>query len=184
MQKNDIARQAYMVTVLRTGSDKFGQVWTSQNRCEALFFLNRESHAVQIWPSPQTYVQFSNRTSLNTTTLRSGGNSTLSHFSRRKVWTGVKCNFSLAHHQVRNVIGKLSISRVRMWNFTSIGPKTKSYGFRYFRHEGHLSNPASDHPKKVWTATFLGRNSTSHTALESCPSRTFKYAVSALLAKR
>ena len=56
------------------GSDKFRQVWTSQNRCEALFFLNRESHAVQIWPNPQTCVQFSNRTSLETLmTLRSGG---------------------------------------------------------------------------------------------------------------
>ena len=30
-----------------------GQVWTSQNRCEPLFFLNRESHAVQIWPTPK-----------------------------------------------------------------------------------------------------------------------------------
>ena len=55
-----------MVTVFWTGSDRFGQVWTSQNRCEALFFLNRESRAVQIWPRPQTRVQFSNRTSLNT----------------------------------------------------------------------------------------------------------------------
>ena len=32
--------------------------------CEALFFLNRELHAAQIWPNPQTCVQFSNRTSL------------------------------------------------------------------------------------------------------------------------
>ena len=52
MQKNDIAWRAYMVTVMRTDSDKFEQVWTSQNRCEALFFLDRESHAVQIWPTP------------------------------------------------------------------------------------------------------------------------------------
>ena len=61
-----MVRPAYMVTVLLTGSDKFRQVWTSQNTCEALFFLNRESHAVQIWPSPQICVQFSNRTSLET----------------------------------------------------------------------------------------------------------------------
>ena len=66
MQKNDIALRAYMVTVLRTGSDKFGQVWTSQNTCEALSFLNRESHTFQIWPTPKTYVQFSIRTSLET----------------------------------------------------------------------------------------------------------------------
>ena len=60
------ARRAYIVIVLRTGSDKFRQVWTSQNMCEALFFLNRESHAVQIWPSPQTCAQFSNCVSLET----------------------------------------------------------------------------------------------------------------------
>ena len=53
-----------MVTVLWTGSDRFGQVRTSQNRCEVLFFLNPELHAVQIWPNPQTCVQFSNSTSL------------------------------------------------------------------------------------------------------------------------
>ena len=28
-----------------------GQAWTSQNRCDELFFLNRESHALQIWPT-------------------------------------------------------------------------------------------------------------------------------------
>ena len=66
MEKNDIVRRAYMVTVLWTGSDRHGQVWTSQNRYEVLFFLNRESHAVQNWPTPQTCVQFSNRTSLET----------------------------------------------------------------------------------------------------------------------
>ena len=55
-----------MVTVLWTGSDKFGQVWTSQKRCEVLFFLNRESHALQIWPTHKTSVQFSNHTSLET----------------------------------------------------------------------------------------------------------------------
>ena len=46
---------------VRTGSDRFGPVWTSQNRCEALFFLNQELHAGQIWPTPKTCVQFSNR---------------------------------------------------------------------------------------------------------------------------
>ena len=55
-----------MVTVLWTGLGGFEQVWTSQNRCEALFFLNRESHAGQIWPTPQTCVQFSYRTLLET----------------------------------------------------------------------------------------------------------------------
>ena len=37
-----------------------------QDRCEVLFFLNRESHALQIWPTPKTCVQFSNCTSLET----------------------------------------------------------------------------------------------------------------------
>ena len=34
------------------------QVWTSQNRCEVLFFLNRESHAPQIWPTPKPACSF------------------------------------------------------------------------------------------------------------------------------
>ena len=51
---------------VRTGSDRCGQVWKTQNRCEALFFLNRESHALQIWPTSQTCMQFSKRTSLET----------------------------------------------------------------------------------------------------------------------
>ena len=34
--------------------------------CEVLFFLNRESHALQIWPTPKARVQFSNHTSLET----------------------------------------------------------------------------------------------------------------------
>ena len=50
----------------RTWSLYCGQVWTSQKRCEAQFFLNCESHAVQIWPTPQICVQFSNHTSLET----------------------------------------------------------------------------------------------------------------------
>ena len=62
MQKNDIARPEHMVTVLWTGSDRFGQVRTG----EVLFFLDHESHALQIWPTPKTCVQFSNRTSLET----------------------------------------------------------------------------------------------------------------------
>ena len=51
----DLKYAAYMVTVLYRRS---GQVWTSQNRCEVLFFLNRESHALQISPTPQICVQF------------------------------------------------------------------------------------------------------------------------------
>ena len=114
----------------RTWSLYCGQVRTSQKRCEAQFFLNRELHTVQILPTHQTCVQFSNRTSVET--LRpfpSGGNSASSCFSWHKVWTGVKCNFSSAHHPDWNVVGKLSIRRVRMWNFTRIGHQTKIVAF-------------------------------------------------------
>ena len=52
-----------MVTVLYVYRS---EVWASQNRCEVLFFLNRETHALQIWSTPQTCVQFPNRTSLET----------------------------------------------------------------------------------------------------------------------
>ena len=52
-------------------------------------------------------------------------NSTSSCFSWRKVWTGVKCNFSSAHHQDKKYDREVSIIQVRMWNFTRIGCKTK-----------------------------------------------------------
>ena len=107
----------------------------------------------------------------NSTTLPSGGNSASSRFSWRKVWTGVKWNFPSAHHQVRYAVGKLSIRPARIWNFTRIGPKTKKLLLSIIRHEGRLSCPAWDHPKKVWTTTFLRRNSTSHMMLESSQSR-------------
>ena len=113
-----------MVTVLRTGSDRFEQVWTSQNTCEALFFLNRESHAVQIWPTPKPACSFPTMPCLKLHD-RSGGNRASSRFNWRKVWTGVKCNFSWEHFQKRYIIRKLLLSQVQTWNFTSIGPKTK-----------------------------------------------------------
>ena len=55
----------------------------------------------------------------------SDGNRALSHFRWRKVWNGVKCNFSSPHHNVRKIVKKLSIRPVRIWNFNRIGPKTK-----------------------------------------------------------
>ena len=71
-----------MVTVrLRSG-----QVWTSQNTCEVLFFLNRDSHALQIWPTPQTCVQFPNRTLLETLRPSEVVESALRHAS-----VGVRC---------------------------------------------------------------------------------------------
>ena len=41
------------------------------------------------------------------------------------MWNGVKCNFSSAHHQDQKIVGNLSIRRVRIRNFTRLGPKTK-----------------------------------------------------------
>ena len=107
-----------MVTVLRTGSHKFRQVWRSQNTCEALFFLNGESHAVQIRPTPEPACSFLTVPRSKLYNFRSGRNSALIRFNWHKVWTGVKCNFSWEHFQKRYFIRKLSPSRVRMWNFT------------------------------------------------------------------
>ena len=80
------AQRVYMVTVLWTGSDRIREAWTSQDRCEALFFLKRELHGVQIWPTPQTYVQFSNRASLKTLRPSEGVETVLRHAS-----IGVRC---------------------------------------------------------------------------------------------
>ena len=113
--------------------------------------------------------------------IGSAGNSPSSRFSWHKVWTGVKCHFSSAHHHNQYVVGKLSINRVRMWNFTRIGRKTKK--LRLSINPARRQWPGATH-KKVWTTTFLGRNSTSGTSLESSRSRKLKYAVSAGLAKR
>ena len=113
--------------------------------------------------------------------IRSGGNSLSSRFSWHKVWTGVKCNFSLAHHHNQYVVGTLSISRIRMWHFTWIGHKTKK--LRLFINPARRQWPGTTH-KKVWTTTFLRQNSTSGTSLESFRSRKLKYAISAGLVKR
>ena len=75
--------------------------------------------------------------------IGSGGNSPSSCFSWRKVWTGVKCNFSSPHHHVRKIVGKLSIRRFLMWNFTRIGPKTK----------------------KLWNSIVPARRPSEHTGL-------------------
>ena len=57
--------------------------------------------------------------------MGSGGNSASSLFNWHKVWTVVKCHFSSVHHHDQYVVGKLSINRVRVWNFTRIERKTK-----------------------------------------------------------
>ena len=75
-----------------------------------------------------------------------------SAFNWRKVWTGVKCHFSSTHHHNQYVVGKLSISRVWMWNFTQIGRKTKK--LRLSINPARRQWPGTTH-KKVWTTTFF-----------------------------
>ena len=106
--------------------------------------------------------------------IRSGGNSPSSRFNWRKVSTGVKCHFFSAHHHNQYVVGKLSISRVWMWNFTRIRRNTKK--LRLSINPAQRQWPGTTH-KKVWTTTFLRRNSTSHKSLESSWSRKLRYAV-------
>ena len=120
----------------------------------------------------------------NSTTLPSGGNRASSCSNWRKVWNGVKCNFSLAQHQNQNVNGKLSISRLRIWIFTRIGPKTKKLWLSIVPVQRPSEQPGLGPTQKGVNCNFFDRNSTSRTALESFLSRTLKYGVSAGLPKR
>ena len=129
--------------------DRSGQVWTSQKRCEVLFFLNRESHALQIWPTPKPACSILTVLRSKLYDLRVCWNSASSHFNWRKVWTGVKCNFSSPHHHVRKIVRKLLIRRVRMWNLTMIEPKTK----------------------KLWLLIVPARRPSEHTGLVPPPRR-------------
>ena len=116
------ARRAYIVTVLCVGPDKSGQVRTGVKYYFRQPWVPRSSNLAH----PQTCVQFPNRTSLETLRPSEVVDSGLRHaFIWRKVWTGVKCNFSSPHHHVRKIVGRLSIRRVPLWNFTRIGTKTK-----------------------------------------------------------
>ena len=168
----------------RTSSLRCEQVWTSQNRCEVLlaFFATslhglppNFTHALKICLGRFLSTFRSARL------IGSGGNSPSSRFIWRKVWTGVKCHFSTAHHHNQYVVGKLSISRVPMWMFTWIWRKTKKVTAI---DNSSMKAVAWNHPQKVLTTTFLRRNSTSGRSLESSRSRKLKYAVSAGLAKR
>ena len=107
---------------VQTGADRFGQVRRGVKR----YFSSTVSRTFsKFGPPPNLRAVFQPYIARNSTTLASGGNSPLSCFNWHKVWTGVKCNFSSAHHHVRKIFEKLSFSRVRMCNFTRIGPKTK-----------------------------------------------------------
>ena len=160
-----------MVTVLWTGSDRFGHaVSTSLHGLPPNF-----THALKIclgsFLSPFRPARL----------IGSGGNSPSSCFNWHKVWTGVKCNFSSAQLHDQNALGKVSISRVRMWNFTRIRRKTKKLWLSIIPAQRLWS--ATTH-KEVWTTTYLHRNWTSCMSLESSQSWKLKYAVSAGWAKR
>ena len=163
-----------MVTVLWTGSDRFGHaVSTSLHGLPPNF-----THALKI-----CLVRF--LSSFDQLDLSEVVETALHHASGgvrcELVWTGVKCNFSLAQLHDQYVVGKLPISRVRMWSFTRIRRKTKK--LRLSIIPARRQWPATTH-KKVWTTTYLRCNWTGRTLLESSRSRKLKYAVSARWAKR
>ena len=108
--------------LVQTGSDRFGQVRT---RVKRSFSSTVSCMRSKFGPPPNVRAVFELCLARNSTTLGSGVNSASSHFNWRKVWTGVKCNFSWEHFQIQDIIAKLSMRRVRMWNFTRIEPKTK-----------------------------------------------------------
>ena len=118
-----------MVTDLWTGLEKFEQVWTGLNRCEVQLFLNRETHALQILPTLKPACRCLTVPLLETTTLRSGGNSPLLRFNWRKLWSDVNCNFSSAQLHELYVVWKLSIRPVGMCIFTRIGCKKRVTAF-------------------------------------------------------
>ena len=104
------------------GQEKSGQVRTGVK----YYFSSTGSPTLfKFGPSPNLRAVSWPYLAGNPTTLRSGGIRASSPFSWRKVWNGVKCIFSSPHQQGRKIVGKPSIRRVRMWNFTRIGPKTK-----------------------------------------------------------
>ena len=129
-----------MVTPMCLGPEKSGQVRTGVK----YYFSSTVSPMLfKFGPPPKPAWSFLTIPRLNSTTLRSGGIRASSRFSWRKVWTGVKCNFSLLHHHVQKIVGKLLIRRVGMWNFTRIGPKTK----------------------KLWLSIVPARRPSEHTGL-------------------
>ena len=108
---------------VKTGWDKFGRVRT----CVKCYFTQLwVARCPNLTHSPNLHSVFEPYLAWNSTTLQSGGKSASSRFNWHKVWTGVKCNFSWAHFQGWYVVGKLSFSRVQMWNFIRIGPQIKN----------------------------------------------------------
>ena len=96
----------------------------------------------------------------------------------------MKCNFSSPHHHVRKIVRKFLIRRVRMWNFTRIGPKTKKLWLSIVPVQRPSEQPGFGPPQKGVNCNFSSPEFHKPYALESYPSRTLKHAVSAGLPKR
>ena len=114
-----------MVTVLRTGSDKFWQVWTSQKRVKRYFSSTVSCTLSKFGPPSKPAYSFLTAPRSKLYNPPKWWNSASSRLNWRNVWTGVKCNFSWEHFRKQYIIRKLSYSRDWIWNFTRIGPKTK-----------------------------------------------------------
>ena len=104
----------------------------------------------------------------------------------------MKSNFSSAHYQERKVYGKLLISRVRMCNFTRLGPRTKKFWLsRVQKFTFSIYGPArtlSGQPglgptQKGVNCNFSSPELDRPHIVESSRFRKLKYAVSAGLAK-
>ena len=115
MQKRHCAESVHGHCILWTGSDRFGHAVATSLHGLPPNFTRALKICLGRFFSPFRSARL----------MGSGGNSASSRFNWHKVWTGVKCNFSSAHPHNQYVVGKLSISRVRMWNFTRIGRKIK-----------------------------------------------------------
>ena len=87
MQKNDIARQAYMLTVMCEGPYQSGQVRTGVK----YYFSSTVSPTLFNFSPPQTWVRFSNRTSLEILRASEVVESGLRHAS-----VGVRCELVLS----------------------------------------------------------------------------------------
>ena len=162
-----------MVTVLWTGSDRFGYAVSTSLHGLQPNFTDALKICLGRFLSPFRSARL----------IGSGGNSPSSRFSWRKVWTGVECNFSSAQLHDRYVDGKLPISRVWMCNFTRIRRKTKKLWLSIIPARRMCDQAGLGQPQKVWTPTFLGRTSTSRMLWESSRYLKLKYAFSAALAK-
>ena len=145
------AQRAYMVTVLCTGQDRFGQVRTGGK----YYFSSTVSRTLSKFglpPKPACSFLTVPRSKLYD--HPKCGNSFSLCFNWRKVWTGVKWNFSSAHLHGSYVVEKLSFSRVRMCNFTRVGPKTKKLWLSMNPAQRPSEQPSLEPPQKGVNCNF------------------------------